>query len=241
MNSGVALIHELMNSPEEFVAKAGPNALLHEYFRGLPLDTLRPLLRHGNLLIQRAAVFIASELGGDGRALVDDVIPLLASADREVAYDALIAVTAFTSSFDADRFEHVIRALENEDEVLRRLAMRMVSNSPTGTLQGALKRFRAFIQSDPEHRIGLTLLIKGDQLLSEEFQKALAHGSPLIRRYAAIAARRLMKTMPKCIASVASCDDPELRTFAEGELNPPAWDSWSPAASHGPPTDAPSN
>lgn len=89
MEKGEELIRDLLADPQRFGEEGQGYRLLQEYFEGLPLDTLRPLLRHESPVVQGEAMFVASELGEQARPLVDDVIPLVQSGDRDLRYDAL--------------------------------------------------------------------------------------------------------------------------------------------------------
>ncbi|RYD89779.1 MAG: hypothetical protein EOP50_17010, partial [Sphingobacteriales bacterium] len=76
-----ALLNELIEDPVYFSEQGKSYRLLQEYFKGFPLDTLKPLLKHEDLYVQSAATFILSELGRDGCQLITDVIPLLKSGN----------------------------------------------------------------------------------------------------------------------------------------------------------------
>lgn len=228
-NRGSELIVELLSDPAAFEEKHGPYALLQEYFRGMELDTLRPLLKHPDVLVQRAAAFIASELGRKGHSLADAVIPLAQSPDPDVAYDATLALTAFSdvSDSDARNFVHVLHNLEHADEAVRRVTMRMASNVSLATLLAAGERFSG--PSATEHAHGLRLVVEAEQH-PHKVTDALDHSSPLVRRYAGVAARRLLKSKPDLIQKAALSKDHDVREFASLELNPPSIDSVLPPA-----------
>ena len=49
------LIDEILADPIQFEAEGRANDLLHYYFNGFRLDTLRPLLKSSDVVVQRNA------------------------------------------------------------------------------------------------------------------------------------------------------------------------------------------
>ena len=62
------------------------NDLLTEFHFGYPLDNLRPLLHNDNTELVKIGTWIASELGEEGNALLNDVSPLLQHEDSKVRF-----------------------------------------------------------------------------------------------------------------------------------------------------------
>src|SRR5947209_7036251 len=87
--SGETLLRDLQDDPGKSFDQGRAYDLLQAYFHGFPLDTLRPFLKSESLPARKAAAFVVSELGGQARELVDDVISLLGSHDRYLCYHAL--------------------------------------------------------------------------------------------------------------------------------------------------------
>src|SRR5262245_38440447 len=102
-------------------------ALLQVFFEGERLETLRPLLKSSDMPVQRVAMFVASELGINARDLIDDVIPMLYSEDSQVKYDAMELLAVCCRDEQAPKFALVVRMLESDDQVLRVLAMYLLS------------------------------------------------------------------------------------------------------------------
>jgi hypothetical protein len=123
--TGEQLIRELLTNPRVFSKDGRAYDLLQAYFAGLPLETLRPLLRDDDLLVRRAAAFVAEELGIQAQSLIDDILPLLASGDRYLQYHAMEALAVCSQGEQAAAFKHVARGLENDDDVLRFRAMEL--------------------------------------------------------------------------------------------------------------------
>src|SRR5687767_5767707 len=109
---GERLIQELLANSTRFHQCGKAYELLQEYFNGLSLDTLRPLLANNNRMVRRAALWVTSELGVGGRSLIHDVIPLLNDDDRYVQYHVLEIIMVCSFAENVDEFVHVVRSLE---------------------------------------------------------------------------------------------------------------------------------
>ena len=203
------LINELLAEPSRF--EAGYK-LLQTYLKGAPLETLRPLLRSGDLVIQREAVWVASELGRQAFPLLDEVVPLIDSGDRYLAFHAMESVTVCATGGRAPEFVHVVARLEDPDEVLRSLSMFLMSNAETSQLVGALEG-----ELHSVHQEGLRLLL--DASASDEAVLSFIHSdAPLRRRYGAVAAARLYEKNPRLIDEVRTMEDGEVSSFLDSVL-----------------------
>lgn len=207
------LIDDLMTDPQRFDEDGRAHALLQRYFAGLPLDTLRPLLRSDNVFVQRTASFIASELGSQASGVIDDVVSLVSSSDMHVQWYPMEALAVCARGEHVEEFAHVVEMLANTEVPLRRLAMRLVANAELPQLEAARRHFESSGQCHGTHQQGLLALIAGSRIGPAVIVAMLGDGDALVRRYGAIAARRLMREYPDLISQVQSTDDPELHDF----------------------------
>jgi hypothetical protein len=206
------LIGELLADPRGFANSGRGYKLLQTYFKGAPLDTLRPLLRSEELLIRREAVWVASELGAQAYPLLDDVVPLIDSGDRYLAFHAMESVTVCATGVRAPEFVHVVAKLEDPDNVLRSLSMFLMSNAETSQLVGAIEG-----ELHSVHQEGLRLLL--DASASDDAVLAFIHSEePLSRRYGAVAAARLYEKNPRLIDEVRTMEDGEVGSFLDSVL-----------------------
>jgi hypothetical protein len=213
--SGETLIRDLLANPDKFSDGGRAYDLLQAYFHGFPLGTLRPLLRSESLPVRKAAAFVVSELGAQARELVDDVIPLLESGDRYLGYHALEVLSVCCDGDLAAQFAFVTKALDSDDEVLRTLAMRLVSVATDSQLEGAQRSLKSAGASQAIHESGLLRLLEGHQIDPSLVATMINDPTPLTRRYGAIAARRLSKEKPGLFVEVGASADPDLRSFYE--------------------------
>jgi hypothetical protein len=206
------LIEELLAEPRRFADSGRAYELLQTYFKGAPVDTLRPLLRSGDLFVQRAAAFVVSELGAQGCQVLDDVVSLMRSSDRYLIFHAMESVTVCATGVRTRAFVHVVAKLEDPDEVLRSLSMFLMSNAEASQLIGAVE---GGLHSG--HQEGLRLLL--DASASDEAVLAFIHSeTPLSRRYGAIAAARLYEKNPRLIDEVKTMEDGEVSSFVDAVL-----------------------
>lgn len=213
---GERLINDLLDDPRKFDEDGRAYALLQSYFAGLPLDTLRPLLRSDDVFVQRAASFIASELGGKASILVDDIVPLVSSMDRNVQWYAMEVLTVCSEGKHAEKFAYVVRMLESDDGTLRRLAMRLMASADVSQLEAARRLFETHGGSHETHQQALLTLAAGTRVEPLVVTTMMKDADALVRRYGAIAARRLVREHPNLIVEARASDDPDLRNFCEG-------------------------
>jgi len=213
--SAHVLIDELLANPAKFIEQGKPEELFQAYSRGwIPLHTLRPLLANENLLVQREAVWIAEELGKWACSLIHHVIPLIDSGDRYLKYEALQVAMVCSVGAKVTEFLHVARCLDDSDEVIRVLAMRLVTNADRSQLEAGLIAAGSDGVLGIAHRTGLERLSKCDALERGQVQVMLGDRDPLTRRYGAIAAKRLMKKWPELIDAAGTVSDQDISRFA---------------------------
>ena len=214
-DSGQRMIRELLDDPIEFNKRGRAYQLLQQYFDGFPSETLRPLLRSHDAMVQRAAVFVVSELGADACHLANDVVPLTASTDRYLKYLALEVVAVCSQGEATNTFAHVVQSLRSDDDVVRGLAMRLVANANAQQLRAALGFFQTPASSDRLDEHGLSVLLEGESVQPGEIRRMLDHSEPLLRKYGAMAAKRLMKAFPELLVTATSIEDQDVRQFCE--------------------------
>jgi hypothetical protein len=181
---GEQLIQELFADPKRFAEVGRSHDLLQAYFDGLAVDTLRPLLRSADVWIQRVGGFVASELGAKAQALVHDVLPLLNSPEPLVQNYAMEVLCVCS---DDETFANIATRLESPHRGLRLQAMSLLANSKVSQLQTAAGVFKT--DGREVHARGLEVLA-GDPPADVAVRQDLRHPDALIRRYAAIAAKR---------------------------------------------------
>lgn len=213
------LIKSLLSDPEAFKKSGKDYQLLQEYFDGLPVKTLRPLLLSENLLVQRIAAFVASELGSQAHSLIEVAIALLQSNDRYLQYHALEIVTACSEKEKSGSFAHAVAFLNSEDEILRLRTMRLLTSVYDSQIEAAQHFFSNANPHHEQHTNGLRMLAAARQERLEPgvIVAALSDSDPITRRYGAIAAKRMLRTHPELRVAVESSTDTDIQKFFEGD------------------------
>jgi hypothetical protein len=211
---GNPLIGELLADPAAFKEHGRAYQLLEEYFSGLAVETLRPLLRHENTLVRHAAVFVASELGQEASPLLDDVVPLIESDDRFVSYHALEVTVVCATGPLADRFIAIPRALESRDDVVRVLAMRLLTRADPTQLEAAAARADQIAINKEVHSRGLLMLAGSASRDPRDVRLMLSDKHPIARMYGAVAAKRLREKSPDLLQFAAELPDISISRFA---------------------------
>ena len=210
------LIQELLCHTVTFNEEGKGYDLLQEYFNGFPVDTLRPLLTNEDNLVRRETIWIVSELGRQGDVLIDEVKSLIYDEDAFIQYLALDSVMVCSFGDNVEQFVHVIRALENRDERIRTHTMSLVSYADLAQLKAAIRIFDSTTSVvDKLHKQGLSLLLSGVALDAIELRRLSDDKEPLIRRYAAITASRLIYRYPYLVRHLASSSDADIQQFSK--------------------------
>lgn len=214
-SKALQLVNELYDNSSKFYDNGNSYQLLQEYFNGYPIDTLIPLLSHKDPWIKRVAVWIVSELGIKGFSLIDDVIPLLYDDDRYVIYHALEIITVCSVRENIKNFPIVVPFIESNDDVIRILAMRLISNADSEQLQAGMVFFDSKDSSHQLHYEGLLKLLDFNQLTHKEVFFMINNREPLIRKYGIMVAKKLFKKFPNLIIDAMSNTDPDISTFSK--------------------------
>ncbi len=179
---------------------------------GLPLETLSPLLSSDNSVVRRVAVWIASELGEQGRPLIGNAIALITDEDRYIRFHASEVLAVCSLAEDIDSYEYVVRLLEDRDDAVRVHVMFLMSNANVSQLKAAARSFGSTAPSDDLHRMGLSQLV-ADRPDNGTISGMIDSVQPLLRKYGAIAAWRSRAQFPELFSGLEFIADPDLKSF----------------------------
>lgn len=210
------LIQELLKDPVKFNKQGKAYALLQKYFDGLSFETLRSLLKSKDQHVLHAAVWIASELGKQAACLIEEVVPLIDSGDRYIIYHALEIIMVCSFSGNVDEFIHVIYGLESNDEVIRKLSMRLISNASNAQLKAVFSIFESNCEKkafDKLHYLGVKFLLDFDNVSSENIVNMLSSNEFLYKIYGAILAKKNHKKFPELLNDGSLSKDADVRKF----------------------------
>ena len=209
---GNTLLNELLEQPEWFVEQGRAYLLLEEYFDGLPVASLRPLLRHEDENVNRVAVWIASELGSNGFELLEDVAPLIDSTNLYVKYYAMEVVALCSESNRPGLFLKVIRQLLDDDDDTKVLTMHLVANASRSQLMACSEL--AITDLPVQLAKGLGFLVN-DQVDSLQLASLIESSDQIYQMIGAIVVKRNLPGTASLIDLLHGIDDPVIQNFCQ--------------------------
>ena len=210
------LIDELLQNPSRFKQRGAAYQLLQEYFGGFPRATLRPLLQSDDPMVQHAAIFVASELGIAAEELLECVVPLIQRGDRYVKYNALEVVMVCSTEERGELFAHVLRAMEDEDEVIRGLAWRLAVRASKFQMRAAHSVFKSVGGDADHHTMGTKGLVDVQGSRTAPIPLLLESELALVRKYGALPVLRDSSSSPELIEKLKGLGDTDLEKIADG-------------------------
>ncbi len=192
------------------------NDLVGAFYAGSPVEHLRLLLESDDEHVLKTGVWIVSELGSRATPLLDTVAPLLNHPSDGVRYYALEAVGTNATAARDRVVASAVQCVRDPNAEVRGQALRCLSRMTDEQIDGCRVRIH-----DPALRILLAWLFELDATESraQDIVQRLDNADVLARRFAAVAARRLGLYDAAPLQRAASSLDPDVRQFAERELD----------------------
>src|SRR5262249_10763152 len=114
------------------------NDLLREFHRGYPLDNLLPLLQNQNAELVTVGVWIASELGENGKGLLPAVSGLLRHPAKKVRFLAIDCMLTWCGSSEGAQLASTTRLLEDSEGAVRWKVMDFLTRAAPEQLEASL-------------------------------------------------------------------------------------------------------
>lgn len=204
------LISDLLENPKLFNKQGKANILLQEYFHGLSVNSLRPLLRHENFYVRRSAAFIASELGAEAVSLLDDIVCLSHDPDMHTRWYCIESIMVCSQLRDFHQFSKVVIAMEGESDSIRVLAMGLVMNATAQQVEATIENFEKSKIKKKYHILGLKNLLLSEHIEKSEVKKMIESESSVLRKYGAII---LKKVSPRFSELISLADGADITSF----------------------------
>lgn len=218
MNSET-LIAQIVSEPDPDSPQIGvlANELLSNFHQGYSLEKLRPLLRSDNDRLVKTGVWIASELGEKGKALLSDATSLLKHPLKAVRFFAIDCVLLSASPAEQLELASVVPLLDGVETAVRWQAMNFLSRASREQLQAALSFLQAK-EPASKHVQGLQWLRSTEASNPESIATALRSADSSLRKYAAVAASRISKSNTKPLFLASTLEDPDVKGFADSSI-----------------------
>lgn len=218
-NIGEKLIADLESNPEKFFKHGRSYDLLQEYFAGLSIETLIPLLQSENPAIQKPAIWIVSELATSGCSLLPYVGPLTKSNDNYIAYYALESILLCATGKYIKEFVHLIRSIDSDESNIRLLAMKLLASAEDAQLQAGMELVEEVKLKDFKlHIFGLTSLLNHSQLDQNMLLSMLNSNERLTQQYGVMSARRKQEDFPQLIQHALNSTNSDVKEFAKSVI-----------------------
>jgi hypothetical protein len=208
---GDLLVQQILQNETESDPGALANELLDEFWRGYPIENLRPLLRHSEREVVEAGAFLAQELVGRIAPVIDDVRRLLDHESFDVRFDALGAVLDNVSD-DGEAIAHAMMLMQDPHESVRWKALRFALLADDHQLAAAVPYL------EPDVRVALEqsgLMCAIDEGW-HKVKPGLQDPDDRVRRWSAVAAARCANA--ELLSEAARSEDREVAAFAAAEL-----------------------
>jgi hypothetical protein len=205
-----SLIATLVGDPTNVAAAERLLLLLQ---RGANPARLRPLLFVDDVEAVEIAVWIASEVGIQAKAILEDIVEQLKWNNSIVSFYVLDCLTSCASVENPDLILEGLKLINSSDINLVWKAQMFVLSLSQEILDAAKL---ALVSSGmgQSHILGLSLF----QLGSRDVEKALNSDNQLERRYASIAAVKLSQTVSSSLSRALESDDEYVREFAKSAI-----------------------
>lgn len=212
------LVNDLFSDPHGFREKGDGNELLNQFLRGYPLDKLRLLLHHQHEEVVATGIWIASELGHEAAAFVNDAVAALQHPNNRIRYFALDVIALGTRGQKDAEFFQIVKRLEDSDVAVRQRALELLSSATDQQLISATSRFALEEHYSP-HATLLRLLLRKQSSDVAEVEEMIRSGDGLRIKYGIAIAERLYRSYPQLLELAASLEEEEYRSVAEHMLS----------------------
>lgn len=215
MTRAEELVHELVSDPKGRKSARRVQQLLEEYYRGVPLDSLRMLIHSQDETLQGDAAWIGSELPYSGRELLNDMTKLLSSGGRRARFYAIECIQLWSlPAVDAGPLSRAIGLVMDEDPAVRWKALCFLATADLEQLKAAA-RFLGEHESDCPYLASLRWLSQQETSASQVMDR-IGSDDLYERRFAVVAAARLKDR--ELIALATKSADVEAAQFAKDML-----------------------
>ncbi len=213
---GEELIKDLIANPSLFERRGQGYQFLEECFTGFPLENLIPLLKSDDEDILKPTIVIISELAFQAFDLIPYVAPLINCEDSFIRYYAIECMFSNSSGVYIDEFIHVINGISDQDQSIRNLIMRLLSNADRYQLEAGVRLVANYkIANYKLHQDGLRKLLSSDNMDDNEIMQMLNSNEPLLQQYGVMIAKKVYKNNSKLIDYALTSKNEDVKDFSQ--------------------------
>jgi hypothetical protein len=192
--------------------------LLDEFHLGWPIGDLLSLLQSHNGNAVQVGIWIASELGTNGKPLLIEIVPLLGHTAPTVRFLAIDCVLEWASATDKLALATAARLVDDPTMAVRWKVLQFLSLASTGQLQAARSQLKSM--NGPARLVsGLAWLLSEGAEDPLKVLEQLRNPDPLLRKFGVVAATRLWQRDEEPLIGASKSSDSEVRQFAADMLS----------------------
>ena len=191
------------------------NDLLREVIRGYPAQNLSRLIHSDRATAVASGASVVSELRAQAAQIIDEVDFLLGHPLRDARFDALDAALTAASAEHGVTLAKAVMLVDDADRAVRWKAVRFLANATPDQLIAAAPYL------EDRHVADLVTWLASagsDPASLPDIRGRLQDPDKATRMFAAAAAARVVATSRQGLEGAAASDDPDVRSFAEGEI-----------------------
>jgi hypothetical protein len=218
VNAADALVTLIATHRGDFVDGVLWNELLAEFHRGYPIDHLRELLLSSNSHLVSAAAFIASELPGQARPLLSDLVIVLNHHDVLIRGNVMEAIILNSKlPDDLQYFASALLLLDDACEGIRTRTMASIEAMSADTLAMAAS---FLIESGLRPELGTELHWLSREPRVSEVLLQVGTENQNRAKAAVIAAARIQEQGDDLLRAFWRCgEDADVRAYARARLS----------------------
>ena len=190
------------------------HALLAEFFAGLPIVELRPLLLSENEETVKTAAWIASELGGNAQPLLPELEELLGHPSKYVRFFLLDAVLAAATDANGPLIAKAVGLISDPEVSVRWKTMNFLTRANPAQLVAACAPLAGTATADLVTWLVDLRKPSASALIAER----LRADDRTTRLFAAVAAARIAADGSSALQNAAQSTDSEVSSFAQEQL-----------------------
>jgi hypothetical protein len=214
--SGDELV-EMLLAGEDILGDEGraANDLLREVIRGYPAQNLSRLIHSDRATAVASGAFVVSELRAQAAQIIDEVDFLLGHPLRDARFDALDAALTAASPEHGATLAKAAMLIDDADQAVRWKALRFLANTTPDQLSAAATHL------EDRHVANLVTWLASagsDPASLPDIRSRLQDPDRATRMFAGAAAARVAGASRQALDDAAASDDPDVRSFAEGEI-----------------------
>lgn len=172
-----------------------------QFYKGFPIDNLRPLLSSPSDKVLGLGTFLANELGWRARALTPELAELMGSSNAGIRFNVIGALTDCTTEEHGEILGKLLQCLEDPDSGVRWRVVEFIRLAGSGQFAVAIRN--AASQRPNSIYTDLDQAFRHSRVVTEAMVRQLtSHSDPALRLFAAGLALRPRKIIDENFAKI---------------------------------------